>query len=339
MSEREALLASVADTIKTYREGELPAPTPKHVETWLSQFTSAMQLPFLREFDYVIKETFFTRAKMLNFLNRIITNSKLVGSNPKAYWSAANFHKEQDHGSSQAEMLKLFSMCLDKAYRLKLDDCGSNDGDYIYLDDFMFTGFLAGNDLEPWIKNSAPRVATVQTIVAAYHTSGKYSYDKRLRRAISETGKRISIEYGPAREIENRRYKRDVSQVLWPMVIPDGCEVSEFMQQLAEDEFYLRRPSANSCWPFSSEAGRQILESEFFIAGAKILAKCQNKKPSMRPLGYNSRGVGFGSLLVTYRNCPNNCPLALWWGNPENMTGALDWYPLLARRGNARNWN
>jgi hypothetical protein len=33
--------------------------------------------------------------------------------------------------------------------------------------------------------------------------------------------------------------------------------------------------------------------------------------------------LGFGSLIVTFRNCPNNTPLALWAGDP--------WYPLFPR--------
>jgi hypothetical protein len=36
--------------------------------------------------------------------------------------------------------------------------------------------------------------------------------------------------------------------------------------------------------------------------------------------------LGFGSLIVTYRNCPNNAPLALWVDHP--------WYPLFPRTTN-----
>ena len=41
MSERDDLLVSVANEIKTYRKGELPEPTPEHVDRWLRQFTPA----------------------------------------------------------------------------------------------------------------------------------------------------------------------------------------------------------------------------------------------------------------------------------------------------------
>lgn len=81
-----------------------------------------------------------------------------------------------------------------------------------------------------------------------------------------------------------------------------------------------------------AEAGRQLLESEFLIAGVKIRSLIQSPKDFIRPLGCGNFGVGFGSMLVTYRNCPNNCPLALWWGDPEATSGALHWYPLLSRK-------
>ncbi|MCX2524734.1 hypothetical protein OQ287_10840 [Larsenimonas sp. GH2-1] len=103
--------------------------------------------------------------------------------------------------------------------------------------------------------------------------------------------------------------------------------------------FEPRNPIKNTVFPFSSEAGRQVLESEFFIAGAKIIAKIENRNSFMRPLGFSNFGLGFGSMIFTYRNCPNNCPLAMWWGDPEVTMGALHWYPLLMREGysSARN--
>lgn len=57
------------------------------------------------------------------------------------------------------------------------------------------------------------------------------------------------------------------------------------------------------------------------------------------PLSFSPFGVGFGSMIATYRNCPNNCPLSMWWGDPEATSGALHWYPLLQREGysSARN--
>jgi hypothetical protein len=66
---RAQLLESVANTIKTYRSGELDEPTPDHVDRWLDQFTQANQLPFIREFDHVLKQTFLTEDYITGLLN------------------------------------------------------------------------------------------------------------------------------------------------------------------------------------------------------------------------------------------------------------------------------
>lgn len=333
MSERDDLLSSVAETIKTYRKGELPEPTRDHVDRWLHQFTPALQLPFLREFNHVIAHSFFTRENVKNFLHHLVTNAKLAGSDPTAYWSSANFLNIQQNGLSQKEMLKLFATCLREECDLDLANCGRAGGDFIYLDDAMFSGNRVGNDLGPWINNQAPQSAVVHVIVAALYSGGSYQVDKKLKSAIEQSGKKISVKYWRAVQIENRKWHKNSSGVLWPTDVPDVAEVDAYMALPSRFPFEPRQPIGSVIKPFFSEAGRQILESEFFIAGAKIRSMSENPKESMRPLGYSRFGVGFGSTIVTYRNCPNNCPLAIWWGDPKATSGALHWYPLLPREG------
>jgi hypothetical protein len=78
---------------------------------------------------------------------------------------------------------------------------------------------------------------------------------------------------------------------------------------------------------FSCEDGRHLLEQEFLKAGAKIRSLCPHLNKYQRPLGNMVlETLGFGSLFVTFRNCPNNCPLAFWAGDP--------WYPLFPRKTN-----
>lgn len=331
MSERDDLLASVANEIKTYRKGDLPEPTPNHVDRWLHQFTPAQQLPFLREFDHVIKQTFFTRKNVKDFLRHLVTSQKLAGTDPAAYWSSANFLNIQQNGQSQKAMLRLFAKCLEDEYGLDLDECGQDGGDFIYLDDVMFSGNRVGNDLEPWIVNDAPQSAKVHVIVAALHLGGEYLVDRRLKDVIQRSGKKVTVQCWRSLSIENRKWYKNSSQVLWPTMIPNVAEVQAYMALPSKFPFEPRHPSTNGIAPFSSEAGRQVLENEFLIAGAKIRAMSENPKPSIRPLGFSPFGVGFGSMIATYRNCPNNCPLAMWWGDPEATSGALHWYPLLQR--------
>jgi len=80
---------------------------------------------------------------------------------------------------------------------------------------------------------------------------------------------------------------------------------------------------------FSSDAAKILLEQEFLKAGVHIRQICPNLSAVQRPLGHMTlETLGFGSLIVTYRNCPNNAPLAFWVDAP--------WYPLFPRTTNTQ---
>ncbi|WP_325000750.1 phosphoribosyltransferase-like protein [Ramlibacter sp.] len=320
---------SIADTIKTY-EGEIKA-TPEHVDKWASQFTKATQLDFLREVDHVMKECFVTKDDVMKFLTMLVTNKDLTGGDPKSYWAKANFLKIQKNGKSQKEMLALFDSALQSALGLKLKDCGGGR-DYIYLDDILFTGGRVATDLRDWIANAAPGQAHVNVILMAFHTSGQYwQGQKQLPQAARDAKKQITFRWWRCAEIENQKNRKDVSGVLWPAVVPNVKAVQEYVAAEKKNPLVLRVPGG-PVGVFTSEQGRQLLESELLIAGVKILSQVNNPKAFIRPLGCGPFGVGFGATYVTYRNCPNNCPLALWWGKLEGTSGALDWYPLLPRK-------
>lgn len=332
MSERDDLVGAIANTIRTYRAGELAQSTPAHVERWAHQFTPENQLPFLREINHVMRQTFLTKEMVSGFLNNLVKNEQLAGKNPKVYWARANFLRIQRAGQSQKEMVSLFAETLQQQCGLKLDQCGAESGDYIYLDDVLFTGGRVATDLQTWISDKAPASAIVHVILMAMHTSGHYYItSNRLKKAIAASGKNIDIRFWRSIELENQKNRKDSSAVLWPAVIPGDATVRAYVD--SEKRFPLSlRNAGGALGIFSSEQGRQLLENEFLIAGVKIRSLTQSPKDFIRPLGCGGFGVGFGSLIATYRNCPNNCPLALWWGDPEVTSGALHWYPLLSRK-------
>lgn len=331
MSEREDLITSIADTVKTYRSGEIEEITPAYVERWASQFTPENQLPFLKEFDHVIAQSFQTEDTIRGFLSNLVTNEKLAGDNPKSYWERANFLRIQQAGQSQKAMVNQFSAALYDMYGLKVSDCGDEGGDFVYLDDIIFSGGRVITDLQAWIRDKSPDKATIHIIVMAYHTLGQYHAKKSLDRAIKDSGKNIQIHYWRSLALENRKRYKNNSDVLWPSEIPDYPNVQEYIE--SERRFPLEpRRSIRATGMFSSEEGRKILEREFLIAGIKIRSLTGTLNDWYRPLGCSRFGVGFGSLLATYRNCPNNCPLAIWWGDPAATSGALQWHPLLPRK-------
>lgn len=327
MSELDDLVISIAKSVKSYRAGEIAEPTPEHVERWSRQFTPANVLPFLREFDHVIRQTFLTEELIKKFLKGLVTNTALTGDNNKTFWQSANVLTIQKKGQSQREMVKLFANELREICGLELTQCGAFGGDYIYLDDILFTGGRIGSDIQHWIENQAPSKANVHIILAAMFTGGHfYLESNRLKKSIERSGKKITIKFWRAVSLENRLYYNYTSDVLWPTIIPMDQIIQEHVDVAAK----LRTPGGKTKF-FSSESARQILESEFLLAGAKIRSLTAAPSDFNRPLGCGNFGLGFGSMLTTYRNCPNNCPLAVWWGDPKVESGALNWYPLLPR--------
>jgi hypothetical protein len=312
------------------------APTP--LTAWVKQFADDAQVPLLREIDHVLKSTYRTKDSVYRFLSMLVESKDLAVPDPCAFWSKALFLRIQKRGHSQEEMLVLFDEALKKRCGINVASCGKTGGDYIYIDDVMFSGNRVGNDLAAWIENDAPTEATVHVVVAAIHTIGEYLVGKRLKGAIAASGKKIDIKYWRAMTIENRKYFKDDSEVLWPTTIPEDPRVIAYVAQPHKFPFDPRK-AGGKLGPFSSEAGRQLLERELLIAGVGIRELSENPRDILRPLGFSPFGLGFGLMIVTFRNCPNNCPhcpnncpLAFWWGDPEAISGPFHWYPLFPRK-------
>lgn len=331
MSARSDLLASIAHTIQDYRSGEIEKLTPDHADRWVQQFDKGVHLPLLRELDHVLKKTYLNRKTVEAFLHRMVTSKNIAGDDPCSFWSRAHFLKIQTSGHSQQEMLEIVDKILQKECKLTIAKCGKAGGDFVYVDDVMFSGNRVGNDLAAWIADKAPAKAKVHIVVAAIHTSGEYLVGNRLKKAIADSRKAIELRYWRIATVENRKYYKNDSEVLWPAELPVDAATHQYIALPHKFPLELRKAGGN-LGPFSSEQGRQLLEREFLVAGVKIRGLSQSPKDILRPLGFSPFGVGFGSMTVTYRNCPNNCPLALWWGDPKATSGPFHWYPLFQRK-------
>ena len=168
-----------------------------------------------------------------------------------------------------------------------------------------------------------PQGATLHVVVIAMHSSARYWISKH-QRMVEFIGKRkLTLKYHrPYIEFETRKNWHDGNGMLLPTDV------------LRPDEHNQRNRDQRDSRLFSNVEGRQLLEDQFLQAGTEIRKFAENPSPQLKPLGYHQFEPGFGSLLVTYRNCPNNCPLALWYGDPSYpSTHPLGrWYPLLPRK-------
>jgi len=329
MSERQVLLASIAQTVQDYRVGSLPRPITDHVERWVQQFDADVQLPILREVDHVLTKTYFSREKVSKFIRGSIRTAKLTGANPKEFWRSANFLDIQDGGDSQTDMLALFSELLQEELGIGTEDCAQGNDVFIYLDDGIFTGNRVRRDLEGWVRDLAPAQAEVHVICIAEHIGGKHYASGQVQKVIKTSSKRIEITWWHKIKLEDRHSYGNSADVLRPTALPDDQAVRDYVAGM-QHQPTLRTPgNSGAAGLFSGDAAKILLEQAFLKAGVRIRQMCPNLSATQRPLGHMTlETLGFGSLIVTYRNCPNNAPLVFWVDAP--------WYPLFPRTTNTQ---
>jgi len=327
------LIESIQSTVADYRADEGFSLDADHVELWVKQFDSGIRVDILQEMDHILKKTYFSKRRVARFLRSVARSKDLSKGDLPTFWKKTGILKNQNRGNSQREMLPILSEELSKAVGFGIDDCPSEASNFIYLDDAIFSGQHVVNDFRPWIAKDAPKKANVNIIVIAYHTGGKYYSKKALEEMATEAGKKIDFTFWCSAVYENRSNANGDVDVLRPRVLPEDDNTKKFIEEFGQNgKLGLLRSAKdpNSSKIFSSEESRNMLEQAFWLKGLEIRDMCPLLKPMHRPLGYTSTNssnkIGFGAMFVTYRNCPNNCPLAVWAGEP--------WHPLLERKPN-----
>jgi hypothetical protein len=328
MSQLDDAADKVAELIADYRSGEIPTPDRNHVLKWVSQFDEPVRLPILQELNHVLSRTYLSKSDAKKFLRSVAQTVDLVGDNACDFWSKANIMDLQLAGSSQTEVRELFGEVLKKKCGFGLEGTGKGNDVFVYLDDGVFTGNRVRRDLEAWL-TEAPKKAQVHVIAFADHT-GNYFARQKMAEAIKASGKSVTVKWWHLIQLEDRKTYTDNSDVLRPASVPADKNVSDYVANMRYKP-YLRTPGKTGALGiFSCEDGRNLLEQEFLKAGAKIRSDSPLLGKSQRPLGHSSLDtLGFGSTIVTFRNCPNNAPLALWAGDP--------WHPLFPRKTNTQS--
>lgn len=320
------LLERIAAITADYRAGELPPPDADHVGRWIAQFDQPVREPLLRELAHVLERTYLSKVRCRQFIETVASSSKLAGDDPASFWRIADVLRIQQGGNSQKDMVALFAATLKTRFGMPALPQGGTRT-FIYLDDVSFSGNRVLNDLRAWIAGPAPNTGTVYIVVLGSHNSGRSYATHNLKRAARDAGKTLDFKWKGLMTIEDDLSKPNISDVLRPASIPADPLVQAYVAGM-QHKPVLRTPgTAGKLNLFSSEEGRHLLEQEFLKAGCRIRQMCPHLKVRHRPLGFSFlETLGFGTMMVTYRNCPNNAPLALWAGEP--------WNPLFARKNN-----
>lgn len=311
------LMQSIANNIADYRQGEIPPRTPELISEWLQQFPAAVHDSLIQALAYVFSKTYISQNAFKAFLKALASTDKLSsGSKPRDYWQQANLLCIQQGGNSQNEILKIFDEVLRETHGYSLVDTGSDEGDYIYLDDCIGTGNRVRWDVCGWLETDTPSQITLHIITPILY-SGSWWIDAKIKETAEANNKNVSLHRWRLDDfdMENRLARRNISDVLWPTEIPDNSDVKAYTEHLEKKgrPVVLRKPGHSKYKIFKDDAQKIFLEQVFLVRGCQIRQECSNLPDNARPLGYHNLDcLGFGSMFVTYRNCPNNCPLALW---------------------------
>lgn len=327
MSTRDTLLASIAHTIGDYRVSEVSQPTSAHVDRWVRQFETDSQMAILREMDRALESTYIPRGEMASFLAKVSHTAEPSGTDAARFWQRANLLDIQLGGSSQQGLLAMFATTLRNEHGLEAASCGSERGPYIYLDDALFTGNRLIRDITQWLSTLSARRATLTIVVYASHQQGKEYAKRMIRLAAAEVEVDLKVTWWCRKSLENRDICIDDADVLRPRSLGDDPSVQAYASGLRRTPILRRSAGVGDNGVFSSPDDRDVLESAFLTAGVRIRSRYPQRMSYLRPLGYSKlESLGFGSLVVTFLNCPNTTPLTLWASDP--------WYSLFPRRTN-----
>lgn len=327
MTERSVQIQRLIALSTGYRLGKIGAFDEGHVERWLSQFPEENQNNIIKELNFVLAKSYIQKEHLQDFIE-----SKIIHPHTKPTINVQVFNHTtlldiQGAGNSQRDCIEIFRDLLKINANLDININNPGAKNHIYLDDVVFSGQRMRTDLSKWIVETAPQECNLYVMSHTVHRLSLWYSTNFLEKKIEESKKKINLRWVYGNIIEDRLAFTNTSDVLRPIEGDYGQSVSNYIQGMSKPPVYRQPGNIGGRAFFSSDTGRQLLEHEFLKAGARIKEICPNFKTQHRPLGYMSlESLGFGTMIVTYRNCPNNAPLALWAGHP--------WYPLFPRANN-----
>lgn len=335
----QTLIQDITDIIADYRSGSLPIQYDNtHVAKWIRQFEPHERIVVLAETKKLLKQWYLSESTFDSFLD---TLKPYFETQQATDWNNVSLLNIQQNGSSQTVMVNKLAHRIYDQYSLstKVNDLNANV--FIYLDDFIFSGNRVLRDVRQWIADFAPHSCSIVITTIGYYNYGQYYVQQKLNEAIVQSGKNIQLSFLKYKSFysrENRFSQKDNSDVFWPMASAANIEgVSSFLATQSRRYTY-RLPSHQLNTTFSSSR-REQYENIILKYGLRITGYSAAPSPVLKPLGFDTfDGLGFGATVFTYRNCPNNCPLVFWWGDPFAPEGSSlsRWYPLLQRETYAR---
>ncbi len=326
------LCEAISEIIHGYAGNRYGIYDAAHVNRWIEQFEENERQLVLEETLHILQSQYITREKFTEFVSTVIDFDKIHEGNPRQFWESASLLQIQLHGNSQRELNDIFCNVLQAKYQVG-GIVNNRSLNYFYIDDFIFSGNRLYNDINEWVQQESPENCQLNIVTIGYYTSGQYETQRKLKELFA--GRNINIEFYRYGEciLENRLKYRNSSERFWPTENVLGDATIQAYVAEKELNFTYREvlPHQNKVFSFDR---RERYEKIMLKYGIRIVGLSRNNHAVVKPLGYDTyRTLGFGSAVFTFRNCPNNNPLAFWWGAPDAPAHHpfSQWYPLLQR--------
>jgi hypothetical protein len=342
MSRFGALVLELAQVLRDYREGTPQCVTPDRVAAWINQFRHDDREIILSEMVHIFRRFYVSRAAaeqaLASRLEKLIREE--AGGDPRRFVEESAFLSIQTDGASQHEMVALIDDILQLRYGVHIVNRGDTEcRRFVYVDDAIYTGNTILGDLVNWSPTTSDRGWMFSDLASGHdlhifvlivHLADWRNY---VRPRITNVAKERAINLRPDAEVvvHNNRWEASRFECLWPSSDYDSDDFKQHIESLREElrekgvyAQLLRPPGVpREETLFTSPQAREVVERAFLLHGLELWKG--TRRPWIRPLGFSKLvTLGFGTLAIPYRNCPNNAPLVLWWS-------AGGWQPLLQR--------
>lgn len=345
MPEYVELLERIAARLVNYRHGEIPPIYLSHVARWVEQFAFEDRLTILSETNRMLERRYVTQDEMTQSVEQLLTLA-LAGLQTEQL-NRVQFLEIARKGGSQRSLTEMMRQAGLELFGRDFTQPQETPTIFLYVDDCLFTGNTVLNDLRDWLIAQEPG-SSIERLCLLFHTvhsGGRYyvdteiGRDQRLGRLKDKTLIQSTKAIQNSRSRDDTKFTSHAYECFWPETPATlSTDLQRITSQLPS-EARLYRPTSRTPHSslFSTPETRSIVERNFLEKGAFIMARPKTVQLSMRPLGYESLpSLGFGAMYVTHRNISNNCPLVLWWGDPNAPAyhPLRAWYPLIPRLAN-----
>jgi hypothetical protein len=337
--EREESILKIIEVSGGYRQGEIAEFNTQHVERWADQFHTAEQNVILQETAMMLERYYISRTAAKEHLQGMFRTMRSENAGGCSTYDV-NFLRTQGEGKSQHDILRIADEILQEDRGLSTTDCGGSNV-YFYIDDCLYTGNKTKYDI---LKSEQLIEAPDGFTLVSYHFSIFNQGFQYAVGAIESALTRRNSRLKPFRKFwyNNARFGNENLDIFFPDYVAGNAQIDAFINHsnyLCDEKGWSRkqmfRTSTASSNLFSTPQNKQIVEQAFLAAGARMFCAAANPAPSMRPMGFEVLAtIGFGNPVITWRNIANNCPLALWYGDPAygpNHPLGI-WYPLFPRK-------